>query len=57
MTRLRGKPCPRCNSPLADLRSMNKRQCTGCGRYFAWELSEGQRPLLGSNRADRRIKV
>lgn len=54
MTEPRGKPCPHCNSPLVDLRSMNRRQCSGCGRYYAWELSEGQKPLIGSSRQDRK---
>lgn len=49
----RGKPCPRCGSPLVALRSMNRRQCVGCGRMFEWLLDEGQRPLIGSNRQDR----
>lgn len=54
MTEPRGKPCPHCSSPLVDLRSMNRRQCSGCGRYYAWELSEGQKPLIGSSRQDRK---
>lgn len=49
----RGKPCPRCGSPLVALRSMNRRQCVGCGRMFEWLLDEGQKPLIGSNRQDR----
>lgn len=49
----RGKPCPRCGSPLVDLRTMNRRQCCGCKRYFVWHLDEGQKPLIGSNRQDR----
>ena len=52
----RGKPCPRCGSPLVALRSMNRRQCVGCGRMFEWLLDEGQRPLIGSNRVDRSNK-
>lgn len=49
-----GKRCPDCHEPLVDLRSMNLRQCaTGCKTIYAWELSDGQRPLLGSNRTDR----
>ena len=35
------------------LRSMNRRQCVGCGRMFEWLLDEGQKPLIGSNRQDR----
>jgi len=50
----RGKPCPRCGSPLVALRSMNRRQCVWYGRMFEWLLDEGQRPLIGSNRQDRR---
>lgn len=53
MTDPRGKPCPHCGSPLSDLRSINHRQCSGCARYYKWELSEGQKPLVGSNRQDR----
>jgi len=49
-----GKRCPACGEPMTDLRSINVRQCaTGCKTVTPWSLSEGQRPLLGSNRADR----
>lgn len=49
-----GKPCPHCKSPLVDLRSLNKRICSGCKTSYEWMLDEGQKPLVGSHRSDRK---
>lgn len=49
-----GKKCPACSAPMVDLRSLNLRQCVGCRREFDWHLADGQRPLIGSNRVDRK---
>lgn len=51
-----GRPCPDCQSPMTDLRSLNARMCTNgrCQAITDWNLSPGQRPLLGSNRTDRK---
>lgn len=46
-----GKPCPRCGSPMADLRSMQKRLCASCGHEEDWTLAHGQAPLIGPSRA------
>lgn len=54
MTAPQGKKCPACDSPLVDLRSINKRKCSGCKQEYDWPLNEGQRPLIGSNRSDRK---
>lgn len=53
-----GRPCPRCGSPMADLRSMSARLCSNgrCGLATEWNLAPGQPPLLGSNRVDRKEK-
>lgn len=56
MTDSTGKPCPKCHAPMSDLRSMHKRICTDCGSEWDWELSQGQAPLVGTNRAGRRKK-
>lgn len=48
--------CPHCNSPMVALRSMSKRQCSNgkCSHEVCWTLDEGQKPLIGSSRQDRR---
>lgn len=53
-----GRTCPDCWSPMTDLRSLNARLCSNgkCQLLVDWNLSLGQRPLLGSNRADRKEK-
>lgn len=50
-----GRACPDCGEPMADLRSLNARQCaTGCKETFAWNLAPGQLPLIANNRATRK---
>ena len=50
-----GRACPDCGEPMADLRSLNARQCaTGCKETFAWNLAPGQKPLIANNRATRK---
>lgn len=52
-----GKPCPNCGEPMSKLRSHSAMQCaTGCKQSVPWDLDEGQKPLIGNNRQDRRIK-
>jgi len=48
------KPCPYCGGALSSLASQNTRLCTQCLAEISWELSAGQKPLVGSNRQDRR---
>ena len=48
------KPCPKCATPMVDLRSINLRQCVKCGHVEAWLLAKGQRPLINTNRGDRK---
>lgn len=48
------KPCPHCGGALSSLSSMNHRLCTGCGAEIPWTLNKDQKPLVGSNRQDRR---
>jgi hypothetical protein len=51
-----GKRCPDCGAPMTDLRSLNSRMCSNgaCQLMTDWNLSPGQRPLLGNNRIDRK---
>lgn len=51
-----GRPCPKCGSPMVDLRSLSARLCSNgrCGLAIEWSLALGQSPLLGSNRGSRR---
>ncbi len=46
--------CPECNSPLSLMRSNNLKECTSCDYKCDWDLDPGQKPLIGSNRGDRR---
>ena len=51
-----GRACPDCGEPMTDLRSHNARQCTNgrCQLITGWHLAPGQKPLIGSNRIDRK---
>lgn len=50
--------CPQCGEPMSNLPSLNARQCaTGCKSVFDWKLSDGQKPLIGSNRQDRKEQL
>lgn len=51
-----GRACPDCREPMTDLRSLNARQCTNgrCQLITGWHLAPGQKPLIGSNRIDRK---
>jgi len=55
MTDAKGKPCPRCKSPMSNISSQFVRMCTGCPHIEAWELDEGQAPLITNSR-DRGIQ-
>lgn len=47
--------CPTCRAELVALRSINAKMCSGpCKELFAWNLKPGQKPLVGSNRQDRK---
>lgn len=47
--------CEKCESTqLCKLRSAFIKKCTVCGHEMHWPLDEGQKPLIGSNRGDRR---
>lgn len=54
MTDAAGKPCKLCGAPMSDLRSMQQRLCTACGHAEAWTLSDGQAPLIGPARAQKK---
>lgn len=42
---------------MVNLPSLNTRQCaTGCKTEFAWHLDAGQKPLIASNRHDRKVQ-
>lgn len=51
-----GRACPDCGEPMADLRSLNSRQCTNgrCQLIADWHLAPGQLPLIANNRATRK---
>lgn len=51
---LLGKPCHDCGAPLVSLSSLSRRICSGCKREQAWELEEGQKPLINTSRGDRK---
>lgn len=42
-----------CGGALVNLTSMNKRICSDCKKEYEWNLDEGQKPLISSNRGDR----
>lgn len=48
-----GKICS-CGSPMVGLTSFNLRICSGCKSEQSWNLDEGQKSLIGSNRQDRK---
>jgi len=48
------KRCTLCSGPLVSLRGQGARICNDCKTEFEWLLDDGQRPLLGSNRGDRK---
>lgn len=49
------KICEKCgSSALSEMRGAFIKKCTVCNHEMNWPLDEGQKPLLGSNRGDRR---
>lgn len=41
---------------MSRLRARREMLCaTGCKQSVPWELDDGQKPLIGNNRQDRRI--
>lgn len=47
--------CPNCgNTDLVLYRSMNLKQCPDCRTEIPWTLDPGQKPLIGTNRQDRK---
>jgi ssDNA-binding Zn-finger/Zn-ribbon topoisomerase 1 len=54
MTDGTGKPCPDCGAPMVNLASLNLRQCIGCGHSEHWNLKDGQKPLVNTNRGDKK---
>lgn len=56
--RITTKHCPSCGSDVViPLRSINLKICNSCKREFPWTLSEGQRPVVASSRADRKVRA
>ena len=50
----------RCVCGCTDLirySSLNMKQCPDCKTEIPWHLSDGQKPLVGSNRQDRKTVV
>jgi hypothetical protein len=43
-------PCPICNEQLISLRGSNERLCSGCGKYFDFDLKPGQKKLHQATR-------
>ena len=37
--------------------SLNMKQCPDCKTEIPWHLSDGQLPLVGSNRQDRKLNI
>lgn len=49
------KACPTCgNERLALFTSLRKKYCPECYQWLEWELSPGQKPLIGPARQVRR---
>jgi len=48
--------CPDCRAELVALRSINAKLCSNgkCQQVIDWHLAPGQKPLVGSNRQDRK---
>lgn len=48
--------CPTCRAELVALRSINAKLCSNgkCQQVIDWQLAPGQKPLVGSNRQDRK---
>lgn len=47
--------CPKCgNTRLVRLSSLQVMLCPDCKTETPWPLREGQKPLIGSNRGDRK---
>ena len=45
------KVCRMCHSEsLVRFSSLNKVYCNDCGAWLAWELKEGQQPIVTNNR-------
>lgn len=45
------KACPQCGGQaIAKFSSLNMKYCGDCGCWFSWELTEGQKPLIGPSR-------
>ena len=50
--------CPQCGcTDLIRYSSLNIKQCPDCKTEIPWHLSDGQKPLVGSNRQDRKTVV
>lgn len=49
------KTCPGCGtSDLVRFETLRYKYCVDCHCCIPWALAEGQRPLHGSNRSDRK---
>lgn len=48
------KTCPKCAAPLVALRSLNARICIDCKTEHDWHLAPGQKPLITTNRDNRK---
>lgn len=50
--------CPECGAELVALRSQYVKLCSNgkCGASFAWNLDDGQPPLLSNSRDTRKDK-
>jgi Uncharacterized paraquat-inducible protein A len=50
--------CPQCGcTDLIRYSSLNMKQCPDCKTEIPWHLSDGQKPLVGSNRQDRKLNI
>lgn len=60
----KGLPCPKCGSPMADLRGVPLERAEGhrlcsngkCQHEELWALRQGQPPLISTNRDKRKDK-
>lgn len=51
------KVCPNCESTaLVELRSINRKICSDCGKNIPWYLEPGQKPLLTKTRVNNAHK-
>jgi len=49
--------CPHCGAPLVSLSSQNLKLCPDCKGQYPWPLKPEQRPIVNSQRGDKRQRA